>query len=618
MQALRGEASTFRFDWMGHVFDTRVEPLRDRRDRIVGTLGLSFDVTEQARTAEALRLSEAHLRRLVESNVIGIVLWDARGSITEANEAFLQLLGFTHDELIAEKVSWRAMTPPEYTALDDRALDELRTNGRCAPYEKEYVAKDGTRVPVLIGAATFERSSDGADVDGVAFILDLREQVQLRAMRDRLLATEQRARLETEVANARLLLLVEGSKRLSRTMTAGDAIATLAAVVVPGLADWSYVVYRGTDGGPELVHAVHGDPNKQSLLAELRAFPSEPAAPEGAARVFRTGEAVLYSDITDDQLMPMPPAWPIVGTRDPGHLHVVRELGMRALLCVPIRGRNGASDGVLSLVSAHDPRRYDAEDVLLAQDLAGRAAVSLENARLLAEALDSVRARDDFLAVAAHELRTPLTSLLLQVQLLGRTLRREPFDAAAGWHHVSAAENNARRLAGLVDRLLDVSRLAQHRMPIRLEDIDLVPLLRRVLAALANDVEAGGCTLEATMPESVTGCWDGARIEQVLTNLMSNAIKFGAGKPIEVALTATATQAQLTIRDHGIGISREDQARIFGRFERAVSTRHFGGLGLGLYVSAHILRAHHGALRVDSEPGQGACFTVELPRGNER
>ena len=108
------------------------------------------------------------------------------------------------------------------------------------------------------------------------------------------------------------------------------------------------------------------------------------------------------------------------------------------------------------------------------------------------------------------------------------------------------------------------------------------------------------------------------RIEQVLTNLLSNAMKFGEGRPIEVSVTATATDVCISVRDYGIGISPEDRARIFGRFERAVSTRHFGGLGLGLYISVQILRAHRGSLRVESEPGRGSCFIIDLPRGLQR
>jgi PAS domain S-box-containing protein len=614
LRALEGHSAISQVLWFDRLFESRIEPLRNQHDEIVGCIGLALDVTEQARTAEALRTSEAQLRRLVEANVIGIIFWDEAGRITEANEAFLGLVGFTRDQLVSGAVSWRELTPSEYRLVDNRALAEINETGRCTPYEKEYVAKDGTRVPVLVGAVRLDTSPEGS-ATGIAFILDLREQTRLRQARDQLLIKEQSARIETELANARLLLLVEGSKRLSRTMNAADTLDTLAALVVPALADWSYVVHLGWDGGPVLVASAHGDPNKQELLRSLHSCTPEPTAPEGAPRVFRTGEVALYDAISTDQLSPSPPGWPIVGTRDPKHLHTLRELGMKSLMCVPIHGR-GRVDAVMMLVSADNPHRYDHDDVVLAQDLAGRAAASLENGRLLSEALDSVRARDDFLAVAAHELRTPLTSLLLQLQILDRAVGRERSEPESMMSRsVSAAENQARRLSTLIDHLLDVARVAGNRLGIRVEGMDLRQLMEGILTALAPDLERAGCRIAVSMPAEVTGRWDRMRIEQVLTNLLSNAMKFGAGRPIEVNVEADAENVRISVRDHGIGISHEDQTRIFGRFERAVSSRHFGGLGLGLYITVQILRAHQGSLRVESEPGQGSCFIVDLPRG---
>jgi PAS domain S-box-containing protein len=620
LRALQGESSPLEMHWFGRFFHSRIEPLRDQNENITGTIGLSFDMTEQARTAEALRLSEAQLRRLVDANVMGVFFFDEWGHVTQANDAFLQLIGYSRDALESGAVSWRAMTPPEFRALDDRAMADLRNTGRCETYEKAYVSKDGTRIPVLVGGAAFDerrRGEEGDTVRGVAFIVDLREQVRLRETRDRLLRREQLARTETELANARLLQLVEGSKRLSRAMNPYDTLETLAAVVVPGLADWSYVVHRGWDGGTALVASAAGDPHKRALLESLNRCTPDPDAPEGASRVFRTGEPALYEDIAAAQLMPDAPGGPIVGTRNPEYLRILRELGMRSLLCVPIEGRSGV-EGVIMLVASVDPHRYATEDIVLARELAARAAVSLENGRLLSEALEAVKARDDFLAVAAHELRTPLTSLLLQIQILSRALERNPSatDAAAA-RSATAAQSQARRLSTLVDGLLDVSRLASNRLWLRVEEMKLDELVDEVMTTMAPDFRRANCAVTVSIPPDVVVKWDRVRIEQVLTNLMSNAMKFGAGNPIEVQAAATDTQVEIAVRDHGIGISREDQQRIFGRFERAVPTRHFGGLGLGLYISAQIVRSHQGSFQVESEPGQGACFTVRLPRGTQ-
>jgi PAS domain S-box-containing protein len=556
---------------------------------------------------------EAPLRLLFDANVIGVIFASAEGALTDANDAFLRMLGFSRDELASGRLSWATLTPVEYRPADERALAEMRSSGRFSPYEKEYFAKDGTRVPILIGGATVP-ATNGSPMGGVAFVLDMREQAQLRRVRDQLLLKEQAARLDTERANARLLLLVEGSKRLSGSLDIATTLETLATVVVPALADWSYVVHMGWSGGPAVVATAHGDPNKQELLQHLHSCRPDPSAPEGAPRAFRTGEVVSYSDITPEQLSAGTATWPLVGTRDPEHLHTLRELGMRSLLCVPIRGRAGV-DAVIMLVSEANPHRYDADDVVLAQDLADRAAVALENGRLLSEALEAVSARDDFLAVAAHELRSPLTSMLLHVQMLGRAIAHHRFDASAALRAFRVAEAQTRRLSTLIDGMLDVSRFTTNQLFMQFEEVDLMVMLDELLTSLSLDLERAGCTVTVRAPETLVGRWDRGWIEQVLANILSNAMKFGAGKPIEVDVEATEEAARVAVRDHGIGVSAEDQARIFERFERAVPTRHFGGLGLGLYTSVQILRAHHGSLRVDSPQGEGARFVIDLPRG---
>jgi PAS domain S-box-containing protein len=611
LRALAGESSVFEMNWFERWFHSRIEPLRNNQGQIIGTIGLAFDVTELARTTQALKESEAHLRRLVDANVIGVFFWEESGKVTQANEAFLQLIGLTRDELLSGGISWRALTAPEFRSVDDQALTELKSSGRCAPYEKSVLNKGGERVQVLCGGATFDGATSGK-MAGVAFIVDLREHARLRDARDELLRKEHAARTEVELANTRLLLLVEGSKRLSRTMSPNEILETLAGLVIPGLGDWSYIVHRGWAEEHAMIASAHGDPNKQALLRELDAYRPDLDAREGPARVFRTGDAVLYEDVSADQLAHGTPRG-LFGTSDPAQLRLLQELGARSVLCVPIAGRTGV-DAVMMLVSGSNPHRYDQEDVVLARDLAGRAAASLENGRLLFEALDAVRARDDFLAVAAHELRTPLTSLLLQIQLLHRAIDRDRINLPAAGRSVTAAENQAKRLSGLVDGLLDVARLASNRMGLQTEELDLRELVEGVVSAMAPNCQRVGCPVTVTAPTRTTVRWDRGRIEQVLTNLLSNAIKFGAGQPIEVQATVDDAKAEISVRDHGIGISPGDQARIFGRFERAVSSRHFGGLGLGLYISAQILRAHQGSLRVESQPGQGARFVIALPR----
>jgi signal transduction histidine kinase len=163
-------------------------------------------------------------------------------------------------------------------------------------------------------------------------------------------------------------------------------------------------------------------------------------------------------------------------------------------------------------------------------------------------------------------------------------------------------------------------------MMITSERLDLAKVVQDTVASMSADAERAGCTVDVAFPGAFAGALSGTftarcdrvRVEQVLRNLLSNAMKFGAGRPIEVTGESTAENVRISVRDHGVGLSPEDQSRIFARFERAVSTRHYGGLGLGLYISAQIVRAHNGSLRVESQPGDGACFIVELPRNVEK
>jgi signal transduction histidine kinase len=227
------------------------------------------------------------------------------------------------------------------------------------------------------------------------------------------------------------------------------------------------------------------------------------------------------------------------------------------------------------------------------------------------QAQDALRERDEFISVAAHELRTPLTALQLKLQGLERGLVRDPQKRS---ERLEGAVRQTERLARLVDRLLDVSRIASGRLEISPEEFDLAELVRQVAEDFRDPAANARAPLELHLPEKAEGSWDRLRIEQILVNLLSNAVKYGAGKPIALTLEVKEDVVRLLIADRGIGIAPQDARRIFGRFQRAASTRHYGGMGLGLYITSHIVEAHGGTIAVESTPGEGATFIVELPR----
>lgn len=252
-------------------------------------------------------------------------------------------------------------------------------------------------------------------------------------------------------------------------------------------------------------------------------------------------------------------------------------------------------------------------------DITHRAEAERERARLLGEAQAALQLRDEFLSIASHELLTPLTPLRLHMQLLERHINDPIFEAhpkAAGFHKLLAISNHQiDRLTRLVSDLLDVSRLSAGQLVLSPESVDLAALLRSTAEEVLLERSATGSALELCAGEPVVGRWDRFRIEQVVVNLLANAMKYGSGTPITMGVQRKGSLAELWVRDGGVGIPKEAQGRIFDRFERASSSRSFGGLGLGLYIARQIVEAHRGTIRVLSAPGLGATFTVELPIG---
>jgi PAS domain S-box-containing protein len=374
--------------------------------------GFIRDLTERREVEEALVRSEARYRRLSDSGILGIITANLHGGVVEANDAFLRMVGYTSEDVLSGKLRWDDITPPEWRHLDDAAVEQLTECGVAIPWEKEYVRKDGSRLPVLVGATMLDTTNG----ECVAFILD------------------QTDRREAERA-------VERMRR-------------------------------------------------------------------------------------------------------------EREAGLE----------------------------------------------------------ESIRARDDFLAVAGHELKTPLAALLMQLQSLQRSTR--PLLPPRAGERLDKVVGTGGRLRNLVDQLLDVSRITAGGLRLEPERVDLSEVIGEIVARIT---ESRGGPMIVRGEEHVVGRWDRERIEQAVENLVDNAVKYGQGKPVEIDLRTDDGEVLLQVTDHGVGIDEEHQKRIFERFERAVPSRDFGGLGLGLWIARRVVEASGGRIAVRSAPGRGATFTVRLP-----
>jgi signal transduction histidine kinase len=238
--------------------------------------------------------------------------------------------------------------------------------------------------------------------------------------------------------------------------------------------------------------------------------------------------------------------------------------------------------------------------------------------RARATAEEAVRSRDAFVSIASHELKAPLTTLRLQSQGLLRAIDRgtaEATDSTRTAHRASIIEEQARRLSKLIDDLMDVSKISAGRLTFDVEEVDLVALVREVVQRMEDESVRAGSAVEVQLSMPVVGRWDRARLDQVLTNLLSNAIKYGARRPVSLTVESKYGVARVRVHDQGIGIAAEHQDRIFERFERLVADRHYGGFGLGLWITRHLVEAQGGRVMVQSKVGEGSTFVVELPTG---
>jgi two-component system sensor kinase FixL len=244
------------------------------------------------------------------------------------------------------------------------------------------------------------------------------------------------------------------------------------------------------------------------------------------------------------------------------------------------------------------------------RDITERKRLEVEREALLATTQGALTLREDFLTIASHELRTPVTNLSLQLQQLCRLIDRRTVRA-----HLrvvgEAVLHESNRLSSLIDMLLD-AQIAKGQLALEIADVELSELVRDVIDRLRVRADQVGSEVVIEVPP-IHGRWDRVRIDQVITNLMLNAFKYGRGRPVRVAAGEDGPLVRLEVSDQGIGVSREDVARIFDKFERAMPT-HYGGLGLGLFITRQIVEAHHGEVAVESVPGVGSTFRVTLPR----
>jgi len=398
--------------------------------------------------------------------------------------------------------------------------------------------------------------------------------------------------------------LAEASAILSSSLDPQKTMQALARLAVPVFGDYCAVDVLLADGTFERVDLVTDDPARAEVAERLRRFAPTRAVHGPAMRAIDSGEALIDNDATPEKATR--------SAQSPEHLDLIRRWGTRSFMMVPLRAR-GRSLGLLT-VGSFGGREYGVTDLTLAQDVAGRAALALDNALLYRAAQEANRLKEDFLATLSHELRTPLNALLGWLHMLKMPNADDPTKKRA----LESIERNARAQAVLINDLLDVSRVVSGKLRVDPRSVDLSAVVLAAIDAIRPAARAREIELNVSLGTISRQVWgDPDRLQQIVWNLLSNAVKFTAPNGrIELAVEETGGAIQIVVADTGIGIDGAFLPYVFERFRQAdsSSTRAHTGLGLGLAIVRHLVDLHGGTVTVASAGlGSGATFTVTLP-----
>lgn len=547
------------------------------------------DVTETRRAEEELRRQRKLLSTVADNADSALVMVDAEGKLTFVNPAFCRITGYQPEEALGRSVHETV----HYLYPDGRPfpveeceLDAASRKNAASIRQREetFVRKDGTLFPAVVTVAPLEEG--GVTIGAAAEFRDVTRQKQAEAA---LVRNEQVSRFLADVSAA-----------LSELTDEEDALRRLAQFAVPRFADWCAVDLR--DGESlRRVAVAHSDPTKLALAQEFHdRFPPDKET-DSSWRILRTGESQLVAQIDDAML--------IASVENQEKLRMLLDLGLRSYIGVPLKVRDSIL-GVLTFVSAESGRRFDEADLSLAEDLAGRAAVTVENVRLYEDLREADRRKNDFLAMLGHELRNPLAPIRSGLDLMKLSGDADEV--------VDLMSGQVDHLVRLVDDLLDVSRILRGRVELKRQVVDLREILRRAVETIRPLFDAEGQEFLAKLPaEPLQVDADPVRLSQVFANLLHNASKYTeAGGSISLAVERVGQHVVVSVSDTGIGIDPHLLPHVFELFVQSARTidRSQGGLGIGLTLVKSLVEMHGGTVAARSDgPGRGSRFEVRLP-----
>lgn len=553
-------------------------PVKDAAGNVVKRFGAAIDITEQKEAAERLR----YYAILIETIPDAVITTDTNYVIRGWNPAAERIYGWQADEVIGRHAPDILRTAFENGATDEQAWPVMFNAQGQWRGELVQRRKDGT--PVRVASTITHVRDERGDALGVTAInRDISGQHSIEG---------------------NLRFLAEASKVLGSSLDYRTTLATVAQLGVPEIADWCAVNMLTEDGGIEQLAVAHVDPAKTQWARELNAAnPPDPNAPTGVPNVLRTGRSEFYPVVTDEML--------VAAAKNEEELALIRRIGFSSAMTVPLRIQERAI-GAITFVAAESGRHYTGADLAFAEEVAGRAALAVENARLYRDAQRAIAVRDEFMSLASHELKTPVTSLKMYTQVLQRQAeRRGDADLA---DRLDKMDRQTDKLTGLINDLLNVARIQTGQLEYVDETVDLNAIVHECVDTIQPTTTKHHIIVEGTVEGRVWG--DSERIGQVVTNLLTNAIKYSPrADRVIVRLDTRDGKAIVSVRDFGIGIDAEHQEKIFEQFYRVSdpSEKTYPGLGLGLFIAGEIVKRHGGTITVQSASGEGTTFTLALP-----
>jgi PAS domain S-box-containing protein len=565
-----------------------VQPAEERPTGIVSLTPESTQLAEEvqrlraeldART-RALERSEARFRDVIEHNADAIVVVDGDGLIRFANAMATRMFGGTRAELIGSSFGFPLVT--EETTEVDLVSDEGPRAAEMRVVQSEWEGH-------------------------IAYIASLRDVTERKRAEeaDRDLIREQAARGAAETAAHRFRFLSESSAVLSSSLDCRTILGSLARVCVTGIADWAEVYFAEETGDVKRLEVAHCDAAKAGVIDELRDALIPPESNHPVLHVVKSRKPLLVDSVEADLLK--------TTITDSRHAEVVEQLGMVSLMMMPLVARDRAL-GAMALISSDTMRRFNEQDLALAEDLAAHAALAVDNALLYEEARKANQTKSDLLAVVSHDLRTPLNAIIGYAELLSMGIPEPVPDSAR--ERLQRIRTSAKHLLYLLDDLLSFARLeAGHEEP-HLQDVDVRNVIREMAAVIEPLAAGADLRFEMDLPaQPVMLRTDPDKLRQVLVNLGGNAVKYTEEGAIRVALRADgANRATIDVSDTGIGIAAEHLNQIFEPFWQVDSGQrgHDGGTGLGLSVVRELVRLLGGDVSVESAPGKGSTFSVRI------